>query len=305
MYIAAVVEDTKKKNDVDYDYSGVVAAIDENDTVSEKDKGTKAYALLIKYTTFALDNVYPKASSPKTLKDITAVANKAKDLIEDTGDAVMFEAKNAALAIARKDAIAFVADMRAWADYEDNALTTAMYNYINDAYNALNDQYKKYPVSYGDIAELLAEVAEGVDAGVYGASTASIKAAAESIAFDMSTMDTFKTKNNSIFDEDRKFLFFNRVQSDGNDAEKALYTKYQALLAAVEEAVKEPEKPEVIKGDLTGDGVATPEDAIMIVKAFVGEITLTDAQKAAADFNGDGVVNADDALAVVKAYVGL
>lgn len=304
MYLDLVEQDYNKANDIDYDYGAQVAAIDQNNTVGKKDS-TKAYAILIKYATFALDNVYPVASSPKTLKDITNMANKAKDLIDATGEAAMFEKKNAALALARRNAIAFVADKRVDVDYEDGDDTTAMYNAVKNAYNALNDELAKYPVSYGDIAETLAEVAEGVDAGVYGASAASIKAAAEEIAFDMSTMDSFSTEGNSIFDEDRKFLFFNRVQSDGNDAEKALYTKYQALLAAVEEAVKEPEAPEVVKGDLTGDGVATPEDAIMIVKAFVGEITLTDAQKAAADFNGDGVVNADDALAVVKAYVGL
>lgn len=292
--------DVKDKN-----FKLLVAKIDENNTVSEKDRSSKAYGLLIKYTTFALDNVFPEDPSPKTLNDIKAVSDKAKDLIDKTGDAVMFKNKNAALVDEREYAINYVAMCRANADFKPNAYTTSVYNWINDAYNDLEEQFAKYPYSYADVAETLSDVAEGLDSKAYGASADAIKAAAADIAFDLSTMDEFKTENNSIYDEDRKFIGYNRLQSDGNDAEKALFKNYEALLKAMEDAAKTEEPGDVIMGDVDGNKVITPNDALAVLKYAAKTIDLTAEQKKAADFNSDGVVNAKDALAILKSLAGI
>lgn len=321
VYDLCVVEDNKPNKD-DRDYKTAVSSIDDWDTVGSKDRASKAYALVVRKVKYALDDKFPVPGAKKSLSDVYDICKKARDLIEETGEAYMFRTANETLAKIRKSALEWYGIAKADKDYDNTAYNTTetatfdssnyssgassddVYGKVETAYKELEKLLKQYPDSYGDVAELIADVADGLDADVYGASTASIKASASELARMLSTLDS-DGEGNEAFDDDRNFLFYNRLNSKGNKADKALYAKYQALEKAVEEATKEPEKPEVVKGDLTGDGFATPEDAIMIVKAFVGEITLTDAQKAAADFNGDGVVNADDALAVVKAYVGL
>lgn len=62
----------------------------------------------------------------------------------------------------------------------------------------------------------------------------------------------------------------------------------------------------VVMGDVDGDGNCTALDAVTILKAVIGEITLdTYAQKAASDINGDGWVRADDAVAILKYVIGI
>lgn len=324
---AVVALDESSATTKDYSAVSVIpASINDNGAVIKTSLKSAAYPLVYRALAYTLADKFPKEDEYKK-KDVADLIKKANQLIDDTGDAAMFKINNAALDLARKAATEWVAKANADKTFKDDgtnleyadgkyengdikgsaggANATTVYKTLNTAYKALKDQFARYPYSYGDVADTIVEVAEGLDDGAYGTYAASIKAAATDIAFDLSTLNDFKVTENVIYDDDRNFIAYNRLDSDGTNGEKALYKKYTALLAAVEEAEKEPEAPEVVKGDLTGDGVATPEDAIMIVKAFVGEITLTDAQQAAADFNGDGVVNADDALAVVKAYVGL
>ena len=318
------IQDAVEKKD-DKRFDTAVLPIN-GDTKSVGKTATKdAYALLIQYTTFTLDKCYPGSSASKTLKEISDLCDKAAILIEKTGD-VSFDplkTENAELAVARQMAIEWVGIAKKDKTYEDGKPiqnkkmpydeaknADQVYASVNGLYNDLSADLAEFKYSYGDIADTLAEVAAAVDANLYGSNTAAIKAAAEEIAFTLSTFEDTSDDGNLVFDDDRNFLAANRLRTKTGrkvqtGAEKSFAKKYDALLAAIEAATAEPETPEVVKGDLTGDGVATPEDAVMIVKAFVGEITLTDAQKAAADFNGDGVVTPEDALAVVKAYVGL
>ena len=170
-----------------------------------------------------------------------------------------------------------------------------MYNLVNDAYKALSDKAAKYKYSYGDVAELIATVSEGLEAEAYGASTASIKAAVSDLAYSLMTLDS-DGEENEAFDDDANFIAYNRVNSDGNKADKALNAKYEALLKAVEDAGKS----DVTKGDVDGDGNVNAFDALAILKYASQLLTLTDAQKAAADFDNDGNINAFDALALLK-----
>lgn len=62
----------------------------------------------------------------------------------------------------------------------------------------------------------------------------------------------------------------------------------------------------VVMGDVDGDGNVTALDAVTILKAVIGEITLDSYEtKVAADINGDGWVRADDAVELLKYVIGI
>lgn len=62
----------------------------------------------------------------------------------------------------------------------------------------------------------------------------------------------------------------------------------------------------VVPGDVDGDGNVTALDAVCILKAIIGEISLdTYAKKLAADLNGDKWVRADDAVCILKYVIGI
>ncbi|MCI7758872.1 MAG: dockerin type I repeat-containing protein [[Eubacterium] saphenum] len=290
--------------------------------VTAKSNSAAAYSLAYRILEYALNDIIPTAPKSYKKSDVKAYVTKANALLEQAEKSATFATEASVLAdelaataewlaaASKKDYVEYepvtYTAVKATTIVKDQATSTDVWGAINTAYTNLEKKLAKYPYSYEEIAGTIAETAVALDEDVYGASADKVAAALEKVAYDLVTLQTEVANSNNAYDEyTYEFIPFNRVNKDGTMSEKAFVADYLALLAAVEEASKEPEAPEVVKGDLTGDGVATPEDAIMIVKAFVGEITLTDAQQAAADFNGDGVVNADDALAVVKAYVGL
>lgn len=59
-----------------------------------------------------------------------------------------------------------------------------------------------------------------------------------------------------------------------------------------------------IYGDVDGDGVITSNDAQMILMASMDMVTLTAAQKKAADVNCDGSILSDDAINVLRYSAG-
>lgn len=61
-----------------------------------------------------------------------------------------------------------------------------------------------------------------------------------------------------------------------------------------------PDEPDVILGDVNGDGKITIDDTTMIQKALAEIVTLADVQKRAADANGDGSITIDDATMIQK-----
>lgn len=57
-------------------------------------------------------------------------------------------------------------------------------------------------------------------------------------------------------------------------------------------------------GDVNDDTYVDTDDALLILRSYVGTYTLTDKQKQAADVNRDKLIDTDDALLVLRYYVG-
>ena len=64
-------------------------------------------------------------------------------------------------------------------------------------------------------------------------------------------------------------------------------------------------EPCILYGDVSGDGKITPHDADLIMKSIIGNITLNETQRQAADFTGDGSVSALDAAAILQYMTGM
>lgn len=68
--------------------------------------------------------------------------------------------------------------------------------------------------------------------------------------------------------------------------------------------VEMPSTNEPVKGDVNGDGVVNATDYLLLKRAVLGTVQLTDAQKEVADVNGDGKVDAIDYTLVKRAVLG-
>lgn len=90
------------------------------------------------------------------------------------------------------------------------------------------------------------------------------------------------------------------------DGTEALDTDYIATGMTAAAANSDATYTIIVPGDVTGDGAVTAMDAVEILRAVIGEITLdTYAQKAAGDVTGDGWVRADDAVQILKYSIGM
>jgi outer membrane protein assembly factor BamB len=58
-------------------------------------------------------------------------------------------------------------------------------------------------------------------------------------------------------------------------------------------------------GDVNGDQTVNTQDAVLVLRAAVGLITLSDTEFKAGDFNNDGKINLQDATAILRKAVGL
>jgi len=53
-------------------------------------------------------------------------------------------------------------------------------------------------------------------------------------------------------------------------------------------------------GDVSWDGVVSPDDALLIQQYLLGEIALSDAQLSAADVDGDAELTLGDAALILE-----
>ena len=65
------------------------------------------------------------------------------------------------------------------------------------------------------------------------------------------------------------------------------------------------EKPDVMLGDVDGDGKVSAKDALVIQRYTIKLAKLDDAQLAAADVDGDGKVSGKDALVILRYSINL
>lgn len=289
--------------------SNDLADLDENNIVAKPAGSRNEYTLINRYLTYVLADKYPdeEADESYTKKDVKQLIDDTYDLCDLTGDSEVFKTEHLAAVEGRKDALEWLTAANATKGYQegdtvDGATATETYNTLKALYDALNDMLKDYPVSYADIAELIATVGEGLDDGAYKNADA-VKAALAKVAFGLSTLDA-TGDDNEPFTADREFIAYNRLYVNADNAstaEKNLYKDIQALEAALDA----DEPGDVVLGDADGDGVLTPKDAAQVLKAYAQLVTLTDAQKKAADFNKDGNVDAKDALAILKSLAGI
>ena len=66
-----------------------------------------------------------------------------------------------------------------------------------------------------------------------------------------------------------------------------------------------PEPGQGIPGDVNGDGSITVVDALIVLRASLSLVELTDEQAEFADINGDGFVNITDALVILRISMGV
>ena len=66
-----------------------------------------------------------------------------------------------------------------------------------------------------------------------------------------------------------------------------------------------PATPQVVLGDLNGDGTVEVADAVVALQFAVGIGTPTPAQVQAGDLNGDGSIDVADVLLILRLALGL
>ncbi len=324
------------------DDTGVVAI---KDGTEVPNGSSKEYQLAYRYLYYALTEQYEgsvAASCAHTRTDVKALIEDAWELIDETGDASIFNDANVALVDARQTAMKWVSAANTDKLYKENTPGTAAdgnpyvasdnaYHALEGVYNHLKAEYDALKYSFGEIYEKLAEVAEDIDDGKLDATDTLLKAM-DDTAYALSCIDpiTYTSKNavyedNAAFDADRVFLENNRVITNTGDAVN-IYTitaeindgdthgvttkdganpTHAALASAYDAllaAIAAQAEEEVVLGDANGDGTVNAADATAVLKSIVGLATV---DAAAADYNKDGVVNAADATAILKSIVGL
>lgn len=95
-----------------------------------------------------------------------------------------------------------------------------------------------------------------------------------------------------LFTEDKDLLIATKREL-GDKLEKALHCEI------------DPPEPQIVKGDVNGDGKVSGGDILLIKRAVAGMMELSEDQFAAADVNGDGKVNGGDILLVKRHIAGL
>lgn len=324
------------------DDTGVVAI---KDGVAVPNGSSKEYQLAYRYLYYALTEQYEgsvAAGCAHTRADVKGLIEDAWDLIDETGDASIFNDANVDLVEARQAAMKWVSAANTDKLYKENTPGTAAdgdayvasdaaYHTLETAYKHLNAEYEALKYSFGEIYDKLAEVAEDIDDGKLDATDALLKAM-DDTAYALSCIDSItytsgnaEYEDNAAFDADREFLPNNRLITNTGDAvnintitaeinnskDHGVTTKdganptHAALATAYNallDAIKAQAEPEVVLGDANGDGKVTAADATAVLKSIVGLATV---DAAAADYNKDGVVNAADATAILKSIVGL
>ncbi len=314
------------------DEAGVVATV-AAEGVNGKAKGqTPELTLVYRYLSYALEDSFAgdvaKDGQEKTWKDVNKLVADAEQLVDDTGDAAIFNPSNVALVeaqivarewLARSDSDKLYRDGNAGigADGEPYVKAQDAWDALYPVYDQLGKEYAALSMSFDDVYTKIYETAAAIDKGDLKDS-ADLQDAIKAVAMCLSNIDdnTYYDPaapaayiDNAAFDDSREFLPVNRVVTgesvvaaidpalkinlDINPTHKALVNALTALDAAIEKAT-EPEVV-VVAGDYDGDGDCDLDDAsAMIAAEFAGGMDQTKG-----DFNGDGKTDLDDVSAII------
>lgn len=321
-----------------YTVSKTGEVLDANETIvddpDEATGNTKEWTILYQALRYAYEDQFPgeTVTVSKKTPDVEALIKECNKLADDTGDCSMFEDWYNEIVEATSAAIEWVKEAKALAkklgkDYTDGTtqvpytdvygftgVKTAetidgdnsgngynadeVYTALKKFYDALKGEWDKYPVSYGEVAAKIAEVADDIDDGVYGANSAKVKEAMQDVARRLSTLEASQA-GNEVFTYDDIFNKFGRVYVNADDAaaaEIALYDAYVALGKVIEEAGSTTGT----KGDLTGDNKVNVMDAVQLLKEIASGKEFTAEEIAVRDLTGDKNVNVLDAVEILK-----
>ena len=162
-----------------------------------------------------------------------------------------------------------------------------------EAYDDLSDQAK---------ALIVLEISEKLEACeaalVVAKDKAAAKAVEELIEALVTPTDVTDEEKLPIQEAEKAFNALTDAQKGYiSDANKEKLTALLNLIYA------EP-VPEYTLGDVNGDGKVDAKDALEVLKASVGKVTLTEVQQLAAEVDGKEGINAKDALEILKYTVG-
>lgn len=330
-YLNATKDDWGKSAIYDIDDTGAIA--------KDSAKGSSAeWTLVYRYLKYALEDKYKGSTGSHTKAEVAKLIEDCYDLVEKTGDAAMFSYNNATLTTVRQNALEWLKAANKDKKYKDNdsvydfngndVNSTKVYDDLNGAYNELKNDYDAFSVSFGEIYNRLAEIADLIDSGEIVATDA-ITAGLEDVAYKLVTVQSLDDEvkvalENDVFSTDYVLNKVNRVYTKGGEYYKSLdidaantmltvpdstksdnaaaysHNELYKAYTALDAEVKKQTNPEVKLGDVDGNGVVNALDASAILKAVVAG---TEIDVKVGDYNADGTVNALDASAILKFVV--
>lgn len=302
------------------------------------EKGSAAeWTIVHRALKYALEDRYGGSYCKHTKKDIKELIEMSYDLEEKTSQAAIFADSLEDMVAAREYVREWVKEADADKKYKDNISaydeipTAGVGNYIGidgmeyadqvyhwflAYYTDLENDWKAFKYSYGEIYNYISEVEEMIDANDI-TETEELRTLILNTAYYMSIVEEpyYETNDNVELDndsytEDRYLLAHNRVYTwtepsyDITITDKAvtvynsnfhsdLKNAYEALVAAVDAQLN----PAVLVGDVNGDGKVFSDDAAAILKKIAaGEA----AQLPLWDYNNDGAGNSADAAKILK-----
>ncbi len=303
--------------------------------VNYLNKGAAAeWTIVNRYLKYALEDRYATPGTQgeaeyHTRDEVDTLIKKCDDLARKTEGAKIFSDALKAMTDAREDARAW--SKNAWAnksytDKKGSQTTVAfdeknktlngttnigksnaseMYIALRKKYNALEDLYLTWNLSYGEVRDEIGKASAVLKETGDEALNAAIDACAYALTEveGVGIQDIVADYENVAFSFDSKFQANNRLKcrnysgAANEETHKALFNAYVALKAAEEAALAAPEG---ILGDVDGDGTVTPRDASKLLKALLDD---TASELKNADFDGDGTVTPRDASAILRSLL--
>lgn len=125
---------------------------------------------------------------------------------------------------------------------------------------------------------------------------------------------TFVTPDDFLtFEDGKRPFFFYHVRRWGDPETYAYYQENSGLtfetsalcsIFIIDLGEEDEEEPEIVPGDLSGDGELTISDMVMLARWIAGDPDIGGADQSIADVNGDGKVNIMDLAYLCKLVAG-